>query len=455
MRKISISILDAKDNKSIIKKLYEVNNKIEKINVKNKFVNMIHFDIMDKKFVPNLGVDLELIKEAKKNYFLADVHLMVENPIEDSYIDDAIIYGADIISIHFEIRNFDKVITYLLEKKVKIGVAIKPSTDIKELLPYKDKIEQIIIMTVEPGMGGQKYIEAMNDKIKEARELFKDKIIEIDGGVNLDTIRFGLVNGVDTFVIGNSIINSKDYFEEIVKYNIIKQIEELPKKLDTTFDRNTLMIKKGGYGEGDILLGITVPDIRKCAMHWYKYVNYYTIEIFLHSKYHEYRRFGIFLISNLVKENEDNLQVLKLLNNILRYNIEYVNNWDLTDEAGPNILGKYLILIDEKDREILLDSYLNSDNLWEKRIGIVSLLIFAKNSYSTYCLDKLSNLLYEQYHLFQKAIGWVIREVYKKSPKEVVEYLYNYNHKQKLPSILLSYACEKMTKEEKEYIKNI
>lgn len=452
---ISISILNAEDKNMVLDNLYKANKKINEIKVLDKFNNIIHFDIMDNKFVKNVGVELEYIKTAKKYGFVADVHLMVKRPLEDGYIDRAIDYGADLITIHYEIDNFEKVLKYLNDKNIRAGVAIKPNTDIKDIQKYKNKIDTVLIMTVEPGYGGQKYIDEVNEKIKIASKIFSDKNIEIDGGVNEDTIRFGIENDVSTFVIGTSIIKSKNYYNTLVKYNIIRQLEKFNKKADKKFDENTLMIKDGGYGYGDILLGICVPDTRKCSKVWYKYVTYDTIEFFLKSKYHEYRRLATFLMSNISKDNKENIKVLKDVNNIIESNIQFINNWDLTDEVGPNILGYYLMLLDKTNRDKVLNRYLSSNKIWEKRIGIVSLLRFARNGQNDFCLKKINLVLYEDFHLFQKASGWVLREVYKNCNDLVIKYLYTNNKKKKLPSILLSYATEKMNKQQKDYIKNI
>ena len=98
--------------------------------------------------------------------------------------------------------------------------------------------------------------------------------------------------------------------------------------------------------------------------------------------------------------------------------------------------------------------YLNNKNFWVKRIGIVSQLNFVRSGLLELPLQVCNYVLYDEFHLYQKATGWVLRELYKKEPKVIVEYLCDKNHEKKLPSILLSYACEKMTKSEKDRIRN-
>ena len=153
IKSISISFLDveAKDIPTFFNELKSVNNKVNlnyinsKANLKkdlySKFKFMIHFDIMDNKFVPNTGVNIEYIKTAKNLGLYIDTHLMVENPIGERYIEKAITYGTDEITIHYEINNFESVLNYLNEKKEElkkvnrdlvIGVALKKVQQIKD-----------------------------------------------------------------------------------------------------------------------------------------------------------------------------------------------------------------------------------------------------------------------------------------------------------------------------------
>ena len=173
---ISVSILDAQDKIKFLDDLKKVQAEILNLKIKTAVFDMqIHFDVMDKKFVPNEGVELKYIIDVKKRGFYADVHLMVSKPIEDGYIDEAIIFGADNITIHYEIEDFDKTLKYLLKKKkelklkenreLSIGVSLKPNTQIDVLKKYISKIDKVLLMSVEPGKGGQKYIENTNDKI--------------------------------------------------------------------------------------------------------------------------------------------------------------------------------------------------------------------------------------------------------------------------------------------------
>ena len=213
---IAISILNVENIDTFLNEICKIRTKINK-ELKTNFDIVIHFDVMDGKFVKNNGVYLPYIKKVKENGLFADVHLMVEEPIKDKYIDNAIAYGADNVIIHYEISNFKNALYYLNEKKesikkdkdIFVGVAIKPDTNIDVLNDFKNDFDNILVMSVEPGYGGQSYITSTNDKLKEIIKVFKDKYIEIDGGVNIDTIKIPLKYSVNGFVIGSYITNNQ------------------------------------------------------------------------------------------------------------------------------------------------------------------------------------------------------------------------------------------------------
>lgn len=475
---ISVSILNSKNPQTFLNDIKRVEKQLLDLNLKvNVFDILIHFDIMDGKFVQNLGLDLKSIILAKQLSLFADVHLMVENPLDDGYIDKAIEYGADSITIHYEIPNFEKVLKYLTETKktlkskynrdILIGVSIKPQTPINVLKKYVSKIDKILLMSVEPGKGGQKYIKKVNDKITFINNSFKNINVQVDGGVNIDTICVPLRKKVNSLVIGSFLTSSLNYEELYSKFiilNAIYTIENSPRRANLKLETTTLQVVPGGYGQDDILLGINVPDIRKCANIWYKFINESQIDYFIRSKYHDYRRFAVFSIINKVSilyktvvKDKKNKQNLKKINNLFDFfesHIKYINNWDLTDVAGPNILAYNLFILSPKLRKKKIYKYLNDKNFWIKRIGIVSMLAFVRGNDCSLAIDVCDYTLYEDFHLFQKATGWVLREIYKKEPDFVVDYLAKKNKVKKLPSILLSYACEKMTIQEKEKVRN-
>lgn len=479
-KEIAISILGLRDFKKeyIEKYIANVSKLRKEADKKNMLDLAIHYDVLDNKFANNTGVDLEDIKIAKKNNITADVHLMVKYPIEDGYIDTAIKNGANYITIHYEIENFEKVLNYLYEKKnkekkeFKIGVSLKPDTDILILEKYIHMIDKILIMTVEPGYGAQEYITEMNEKIKIARQMFKNKLIQIDGGINENTIRKSL-QYVNSFVLGSYFtnkINQKDMYIDMynryILLNIINDINMLPKDINYEFTKNVLQIKENGYGKKDELIGTSVVNIRKLVNKYgknFSKLNFVILKQLLSFDIHEYRIFAlliyIFYVKNIKREyrknkisSKDYLNKLENINEEYFKNKERINNWNLVDISAPHILGEYLMYlykIGEKNKfEKILNKYNESTNFWVNRIAIVSMLTLIKNNLLDVAILQFDKYMYSDNKLLQKATGWMLREIYKKDNTLLVEYLYKRNSNKEIPKIILSYATEKMKKEE-------
>ena len=171
----------------------------------------IHCDIMDGHFVPNITFGPVLVKAARKCTKLPlDVHLMIKNP--DNYLEDFCNAGADIISVHFEeVVHLNRTINRIKELGAKAGVVINPSTPISSLKDIAEYIDLLLIMTVNPGFGGQSFISNSERRISEAVELRKSLkakfLIEVDGGINNKTIKSVLKAGCDVFVAGSSIFH--------------------------------------------------------------------------------------------------------------------------------------------------------------------------------------------------------------------------------------------------------
>jgi len=172
----------------------------------------IHCDIMDGHFVPNITFGPVLVSAAKKSTkLLIDVHLMIKNP--DKYLEDFRKAGADIISVHFEeVVHLNRTINRIKELGAKAGVVINPSTPVSSLIDIAEYIDLLLIMTVNPGFGGQKFITNSERRISEAVEL-RNKLkanflIEVDGGVCSKNIKSILKAGCDVFVAGSSIFHS-------------------------------------------------------------------------------------------------------------------------------------------------------------------------------------------------------------------------------------------------------
>lgn len=455
MKNLSISILNVKDISIFLEKLKDVENKLKKSKVEELFDTTIHFDVMDNKFVPNTGIDIEKIKEVKKYGYYVDTHLMVEHPVEDKYIDRAIEYGCNDITIHYEIDEFDNALNYLIDKKkklngnLKIGVSLKPKTDISVLDKYIGIIDKVLVMSVEPGFGGQSYIEESTDKIIDIKNKYKNVFVQVDGGINDNTLNKTLRANVDSVVIGSYLTKNVDILQDKMNIlNIVLGIETLPKEANLEFEKMTIQAVDGGYAQGDILLGIRVPRIRKLAKQWHKYVSYYTLKYFISSEIHDYRRFAIFCLVNMI--NNDNKIEIK---SFIDENITHINNWDLVDSLAPTCIGKQLILEDDEYIYNTLRNYTKSEHVWTKRIGIVSLLYIAKENRKDVVFKVLDDVFYEEYHLYQKASGWVLRELYKVNPNDTLTYLVDKNKIKKIPNILKSYATEKMSIEEKSKLK--
>ena len=174
----------------------------------------IHFDVMDGDFVPNLTFGPQFISNVRSySDKVFDVHLMI-NRVQ-KFIDDYIKAGSDIISFHIEIEDDIKsLITKIKKNNIKCGIAIKPKTSWDKIEPYLDYIDQVIVMTVEPGFGGQVFMKDQINKIKRISEYIKSKNldvkIEIDGGINYETGKTCLEVGADILVAGSFLFKQAD-----------------------------------------------------------------------------------------------------------------------------------------------------------------------------------------------------------------------------------------------------
>lgn len=174
----------------------------------------IHCDIMDGSFVPNMTFGPMVVKKVREATKLPiDVHLMINKP--ENYIVEFIKSGADLISVHFENNiHLNRTINLIKENGAKAGVAINPATPVKFLEDILEYIDFVLIMSVNPGFGGQKFIENCNNKIKQLASIRAEKKfdyeIEIDGGINLQNIKAVMEFGVDFAVAGASIFGSEN-----------------------------------------------------------------------------------------------------------------------------------------------------------------------------------------------------------------------------------------------------
>jgi len=176
--------------------------------------DMIHVDVMDGHFVPNLTIGPPVIKSLRKYTKLPfDVHLMID-PVH-KYIKDYSDAGADIITFHPEAtKNIQETIDLIKSLNKKVGISLNPNTEIKAAEQYLDKIELILIMSVYPGFGGQKFINEVIKKIKDLDQIRKDRKlnfkIEIDGGINFETSKIAIDAGVDILVSGTTVFKENN-----------------------------------------------------------------------------------------------------------------------------------------------------------------------------------------------------------------------------------------------------
>ena len=176
--------------------------------------DMIHVDVMDGHFVPNLTIGPPVIKALRENCSLKfDVHLMI-SPVH-KYIDAYADAGADIITIHPEAtENLENSIKKIKEKNKKVGVSLNPESKIDLILDLLDQIDLVLIMSVNPGFGGQKFMPEVLDKIKELKKIREQKKldfdIEIDGGINFDNCKSAIDAGANILVSGTTVFKSND-----------------------------------------------------------------------------------------------------------------------------------------------------------------------------------------------------------------------------------------------------
>jgi len=190
----------------------------EEIKAVEPYADWIHLDIMDGHFVPNITIGAPVVKSIRKVTMLPfDAHLMISEP--EKYYMDFVKAGADIITVHAEATHSLYRLVKEIKKHCKVGVALNPATSLSTVENILDEIDLLLIMTVEPGFGGQKFIDGMVKKIRKARKMF-DGYISVDGGINGDSVKKVKRAGVDVVVAGSYIFGSKRYKKAIESLRI-------------------------------------------------------------------------------------------------------------------------------------------------------------------------------------------------------------------------------------------
>ena len=192
--------------------LLHLEQEIKKI--ENANAKLVHIDIMDGVFVPNISFGMPIISAVRScTDLVLDVHAMIIEP--NRYIDKFIECGADILTLHLEALKHEEVL-FAIDKihgyNKKVGLSIKPGTEVEAIVPYLDLIDMVLIMTVEPGFGGQSFMESTMSKVKFIKDYSiknnREIDIEVDGGINMDTIKIAKDFGANIFVMGTAFFNS-------------------------------------------------------------------------------------------------------------------------------------------------------------------------------------------------------------------------------------------------------
>lgn len=181
--------------------------------------DMLHLDVMDGHFVPNITFGAPIIKSIRnRSDIIFDVHLMISDPLK--YAEDFVKAGADILTFHVESDSDVKAtVDKIRSLSCKVGLSVKPQTSVEEVFPYLDDIDMVLVMTVEPGFGGQSFMSDMMEKItilkKKLSETGKTVDIQVDGGINEETIHLAAKAGANVFVAGSAVFGADRYEDAI------------------------------------------------------------------------------------------------------------------------------------------------------------------------------------------------------------------------------------------------
>jgi 3-methyladenine DNA glycosylase AlkD len=223
---------------------------------------------------------------------------------------------------------------------------------------------------------------------------------------------------------------------------IIITLEQMEDPVRASHSARYFKTGKGEYGEGDIFWGITVPLLRQVAKKFYPSATLEDIKVMLSDPVHEVRLTALLIL--VQQFNKANDAEKEAIYNFYLQHTEYINNWDLVDLSSHEIVGQYLL---HRDRKILFE-LAHSESIWDKRIAMISTFEFIRNKDFKDSFTLADILLLDKHDLIRKAVGWMLREVYKKEPQPVRDYLKQ--HAAIMPRVTLRYAIEKMDKTEQQ-----
>jgi len=234
--------------------------------------------------------------------------------------------------------------------------------------------------------------------------------------------------------------------------NITKEIQEslavlsIPEK--AAFFPRFFKTGKGEYGEGDLFLGIKVPDQRVIAKEYYSKISLKDLSELLSSKFHEHRLTALFILITKFEKTKDSNEK-KIIVDFYLDHLQYINNWDLVDSSCYKILGRYAF---ENQREDLLRELSHSDEMWHKRIAVVGTMHYVKKSSFDLTKEFVTTNLKHSHDLMHKANGWLLREMGNKNEEELITYLNTYYRE--MPRTCLRYAIEKLDEDiRQDYLK--
>ncbi len=236
------------------------------------------------------------------------------------------------------------------------------------------------------------------------------------------------------------------------KNSAVKEIKEalaalsVPEK--AVFFPKFFKTGKGEYGEGDLFLGVKVPDQRLVAKEYYEKISLEELSVLLSSEYHEHRLTALFILIFKFEKTKD-LAAQETIVEFYMNHLQYINNWDLVDSSCYKILGRYCF---KNQREDLLRNLSGSETMWHKRIAVVGTMYYVKKEYFELTKEFVTQNINHPHDLMHKANGWLLREMGQKNEKELIDYLNS--HYKGMPRTCLRYAIEKLDEDlRQDYLK--